>query len=616
MISTNIVQTGLISGAENVSLSTGSTEAVNVSSTDFSSFMNNSGSTDNSAAPAETLTVIDRNVQTMPSNSEKINVLFTAKNQNISNEIVEEDMVVNMSTLMTVDTAAMQLVQQVMEIIQSDTGCSEEELINVMNNIGAEPSDLLSTDTVKNVVLELNGLSGPQELLTNQKAYMQFVDIMEQVKPLVDDFTAVYEFIPEQNSDISETIKQFIPQKKNVSDMSQEMQPKEVQPKEIQQEDIQPKEMQQADIQQEEYQQADIQPKEMQQADMQSDKTVENNVPDETWKNTTSADNKGNADNESNADENIQNTKYNEYTEYTANITVEENVEAVEKTEYIPKQNVEPVTKEIVEEVIAEPENYNAKQKDTVNNQSEYVITDESADDSEDVFISYKAQNESEMNQNNNSSSDGKSQNADIKQNDAGKTIEVHTTNKKNPDNTDFAAISNNLFEHIKESVSNVHTAEASHTSFATRIFNQVMEGIKVISGEDMSSMEMQLQPENLGKLNIQVVSKNGIITAQIITQNEAVKQAIESQMFLLKENMNNQDITIEDVEVTVSSHAFEQGMDNGNHENSNQQQKRRKFVSEDDMQAINAADIKAIKEEILEEAMKEQNGSTVSYTA
>ncbi|MDE6233617.1 MAG: hypothetical protein K2M60_09785, partial [Lachnospiraceae bacterium] len=207
MISTNIVQTGLISGAENVSLSTGSAEDINVSSVDFSSFMNNSGNTGNSPASGQPTTVIDGNVQTMPSNSEKINVLFTAKNQNISNEIVDEDMIVNMDTLMTVDTAAMQLIQQVMEIIQSDTGCSKEELVNTMNNIGAKPSDLLSSDTVKNIVLELNGLSRPQELLTNQEAYMQFVDIMEQVKPLVDDFTSVYEFTPEQNSDISETIK-------------------------------------------------------------------------------------------------------------------------------------------------------------------------------------------------------------------------------------------------------------------------------------------------------------------------------------------------------------------------------------------------------------------------
>lgn len=607
MISTNIVQTGLISGAENVSLSTGSAEDINVSSVDFSSFMNNSGSTDNSPASGQPMTVIDGNVQTMPSNSEKINVLFTAKNQNISNEIVDEDMIVNMDTLMTVDTAAMQLIQQVMEIIQSDMGCSKEELVNAMNNIGAKPTDLLSSDTVKNIVLELNGLSRPQELLTNQEAYMQFVDIMEQVKLLVDDFTSVYEFTPEQNSDISKTIKQFIVQEKDVSDMPPVMQPADEQT-------------------------TDIKPEGAQTQEMQSDETAENNVTDATWQNMTLSDNEGNTDeNIQNIqnNENIQNNKDNkdnEYTEYTANIPDEKNAEVVdvEKTEYVSKQNVESVPKEIVEEVMAEPEKHNDVPKDTITNtttnttmnQNEYVITDESADNSKDVLISHKTQNESEMSQNNNSSSGGNQQNAEVKQNSVGKTIEVHTVDRKNVNNADFTAISNNLFEHIKESVSNVHTTETSQTSFATRIFNQVMEGIKVISGEDMSSMEMQLQPENLGKLNIQVVSKNGIITAQIITQSEAVKQAIESQMFLLKENMNNQEIAIEDVEVTVSSHAFEQGMDNGSHENSNQQQKRRKFVSEDDMQAVNAADIKAIKEEILEEAMKEQNGSTISYTA
>ena len=43
--------------------------------------------------------------------------------------------------------------------------------------------------------------------------------------------------------------------------------------------------------------------------------------------------------------------------------------------------------------------------------------------------------------------------------------------------------------------------------------------------------MEIQLNPENLGKINLTVVAKDGMITAQLTAQNEAVKNAIENQI-------------------------------------------------------------------------------------
>lgn len=570
MISTNIVQTGFqMSGAENVSLSTGNTGNVNAGGTDFGSYMNNSESTQNSAQMVEKPNAVDGNVQTVSSVSEKVNALFTANNQNVSGDVPDEDIIISASVLVTVDMAAVQLIQQVMEVIQSATGCSDEELINAMDNIGAQPSDLLSLETIKNIVLELNGLSSPQELLTSQEAYNQFADVIGQVQPLTEDFMAEYGFTPEQFEDMPEIVKQFLPQEIEMPDMTQEGNTSDV-------------------------------------AKLQQDKMPESNISDKVQQDKMP----------------IAETKSN--IEYIENVPDEEvvvkhekteNTEIIENSVNVPKQDVQPVSKEITEEVIVESDDYKNQQKDTVNPQKEYVVNDKTADTAENDITLQKTQSELEMNQNSNNSGE-KQQDAGIKQNDAGKEVEVHTSDKKNVNIMDFTEISNNLFEHIKESVSEVHTTETSQVSFATRIFNQVMEGIKVLSGEDMSSMEMQLQPENLGKLNIQVISKNGIITAQIITQNEAVKQAIESQMFVLKDNMNNHDIAIEDVEVTVSSHAFEQGMDNGSHENSENKQKKRKFVSEDDLQSVNAADIKAIKEEILEEAMKEQNGSTVSYTA
>lgn len=179
--------------------------------------------------------------------------------------------------------------------------------------------------------------------------------------------------------------------------------------------------------------------------------------------------------------------------------------------------------------------------------------------------------------------------------------------------NVTSGGVVNNLFQTIKETVSTAIAGEPQQTSFATRILNQVLDGIKVMTSENMSSMEMQLNPESLGKLSIQVISKNGVVTAQIAAQSEAVKEAVESQISVLRQNMEDHGLKIEDVEVTVASHGFEQDMNNGNGSN-NENQREHRHV--DSSRSTVNADIKVVKEEVAEEIIKEQKGSTVSYSA
>ena len=179
--------------------------------------------------------------------------------------------------------------------------------------------------------------------------------------------------------------------------------------------------------------------------------------------------------------------------------------------------------------------------------------------------------------------------------------------------NVTSGGVVNNLFQTIKETVSTAIAGEPQQTSFATRILNQVLDGIKVMTSENMSSMEMQLNPESLGKLSIQVISKNGVVTAQIAAQSEAVKEAVESQIAVLRQNMEENGLKIEDVEVTVASHGFEQDMNNGNGSSHENQQEHKHA---DSSHSTVNADIKAVKEEVAEEIIKEQKGSTVSYSA
>ena len=99
-------------------------------------------------------------------------------------------------------------------------------------------------------------------------------------------------------------------------------------------------------------------------------------------------------------------------------------------------------------------------------------------------------------------------------------------------------------------------TEEVSETESATNfreIVFQVVEKIKVALNTDSTSLEMRLNPENLGRVSINITSKAGVMTAQINTENRQAKEAIESSLQILKENIEAKGIKVEAVEVRIS---------------------------------------------------------------
>ena len=99
-------------------------------------------------------------------------------------------------------------------------------------------------------------------------------------------------------------------------------------------------------------------------------------------------------------------------------------------------------------------------------------------------------------------------------------------------------------------------TEEVSETEGTTsfrEIVDQVVEKIKVELNTDSSSLEMRLNPENLGRVTINITSKAGVMTAQINTENRQAKEAIESSLQILKENIEAKGIKVEAVEVRIS---------------------------------------------------------------
>jgi len=145
-------------------------------------------------------------------------------------------------------------------------------------------------------------------------------------------------------------------------------------------------------------------------------------------------------------------------------------------------------------------------------------------------------------------------------------------------------------------------------------IMDQIMDFMKVEMQPEITQLQMQLHPESLGTLSIQISSREGIMTAQFTTANEDVKAVLESQMIELKQNLEQQGIKVEAVEVTIAEYSLgrEAGGEQSSESNQFEQQKKgRRSLRISDLELDELTE----EEKVEVEVMKAE-GSTVSYMA
>lgn len=150
-------------------------------------------------------------------------------------------------------------------------------------------------------------------------------------------------------------------------------------------------------------------------------------------------------------------------------------------------------------------------------------------------------------------------------------------------------------------------------------VIRQVSEFTRVMYQGDTTSMEMQLNPENLGKIYVQVTAKEGVVTAHLAVQNEIVKEALENQTIQLRENMNQQGIKVEAVEVTIASHEFERNLEQN--QQGNAQDEQREQASKSPRRNISMNQLDELsglmsEEEMLVAKIMRDNGNSVDFTA
>ena len=148
-----------------------------------------------------------------------------------------------------------------------------------------------------------------------------------------------------------------------------------------------------------------------------------------------------------------------------------------------------------------------------------------------------------------------------------------------------------------------VETIERFSSAYSDgrEIVSQVTESIKLNISAESTTMEMQLHPASLGTVNMQISSQNGVVTAQLLVQNEAVKSALESQLVQLQETFKEQGQQVEAVSVSVANYDLNRGM------NDNPEERERENAFRMGRAARRRLNLDSITEDEMEELSEDE---------
>lgn len=150
-----------------------------------------------------------------------------------------------------------------------------------------------------------------------------------------------------------------------------------------------------------------------------------------------------------------------------------------------------------------------------------------------------------------------------------------------------------------------------------TNIIRQIVDSMSISNTTEESAINLQLTPESLGRMYINVSQKNSEISARIAVLNEAVKEALQTQMVNLKEALNNSGIRVNEVEITVASHEFERNLEQGAANDSRQQESTNSYNGSNSSDSGIDSDMMQdrVEERLVTQIMRD-NGNSVDFTA
>ena len=100
-------------------------------------------------------------------------------------------------------------------------------------------------------------------------------------------------------------------------------------------------------------------------------------------------------------------------------------------------------------------------------------------------------------------------------------------------------------------------------------VFQQIVDNSHMLVGKEHSEIKIQLKPEFLGKVSLEISIEKGVVKAEIVAENQQVKQLIEANLGNLRQTLINQGLKVNQLVVSLGGQSQfgqtkEQGQNTG----------------------------------------------------
>jgi flagellar hook-length control protein FliK len=95
----------------------------------------------------------------------------------------------------------------------------------------------------------------------------------------------------------------------------------------------------------------------------------------------------------------------------------------------------------------------------------------------------------------------------------------------------------------------------SSRGSVAQKVVGQIVEGARIQVANGETKAKIFLQPPSLGKLNLQIITKEDQVKVTFFAENSQVKEIIENNLSQLRQSFAQQGLRVENFDVFVDYH-------------------------------------------------------------
>ncbi len=108
------------------------------------------------------------------------------------------------------------------------------------------------------------------------------------------------------------------------------------------------------------------------------------------------------------------------------------------------------------------------------------------------------------------------------------------------------------------EAASSSRQTDTGQDSFRTQTLDQIVRKAVIYVRDGQHEAKINLKPEFLGHVRMQVITENHQVTVKILTQFGFVKEMVENNIHQLKADLQQQGLTVDKLEVAVSNDSDE----------------------------------------------------------